>query len=650
MRRRMLAGIVACSALAGPAAIAAVPARAASWHAGPARFGVSAPEQAFVTMSDGTQLAADVYVPTDRATGAKVRGHFPVILAQTPYGKRSALTTRASGSSATGGDGYYPYLVQRGYVNAVVDVRGTGSSQGRFELFGPREVRDGPELVSWASRLPASDGDVGGAGESYAGINQLLTAAAVGPHSPLKAIFPVTAGNDLYRDISFMGGISNAEFAVVFAALRVGMIAGLPDDPAHDPAQTVSNPVSRTQDYAALDGDLYTEINAGGPRAYDSSFWQQRKPANVLGRVVANGIPAFLLNGWNDVYQRGAPLNYAALQNAWAGRPIGAPMRPGQPVTPRYQLAMGPYFHNAAAAGVRLQELQLEWFDTWLKGDRTPLATTRQPLHLFNLGQNHWYDASQYPLSGTRARTLYLAAGSMEDRAPTVPAAADTLAWTAESSPCNRGVDQWTTGLGAYASALGGAPAPPCDQDERTTAAGALTYETAPLRAPLTLAGPIAATLYVSSSTTDSELVASVQDVAPDGSAFPLSTGALLGSLRAVDARRSWTVDGRTLLPYHPYTAASRRALVPGRVEPQRIEIYPTFATLAPGHRLRLTITSGTTALQPSPAQLPGLAGGVYEFERHAGAASRLEIPIASPADLRLSPTSYGPCNGGCHP
>src|SRR3954471_8188542 len=134
------------------------PGSAHAWKPEPARFGVSAPREFAVRMSDGTELRADVYYPTDPKTGAPATGPFPVVLSQTPYGKRSPVTTSSSNAGEGGGNGHFPYLVRRGYINVVADVRGTGSSDGDFELFGPREVQDGVELVSWAARLPRSSG------------------------------------------------------------------------------------------------------------------------------------------------------------------------------------------------------------------------------------------------------------------------------------------------------------------------------------------------------------------------------------------------------------------------------------------------------------------------------------------------------------
>jgi len=98
------------------------------------------------------------------------------------------------------------------------------------------------------------------------------------------------------------------------------------------------------------------------------------------------------------------------------------------------------------------------------------------------------------------------------------------------------------------------------------------------------------------------------------------------------------------VLPYHPYTRASAQDLAAGRVERLDVEVYPTFARLAPGHRLRVTITTGDSALQPSALQAGRLAGGVYAIQR----GSFVDVPIAPASRFRTSPVDWGGCNGSC--
>jgi predicted acyl esterase len=145
------------------------------------------------------------------------------------------------------------------------------------------------------------------------------------------------------------------------------------------------------------------------------------------------------------------------------------------------------------------------------------------------------------------------------------------------------------------------------------------------------LAGPLDATIYATSSRPDVELVATVEDVSPSGRSFPISSGALLGSFRALDRRHSWFgPGGRPIAPYHFFTRASVRPVPIGRVTRYDIEIFPVVNELLKGHRLRLTLTtSDLPHLLPLPSQESQLLGGAYRIERAAGAASYLEVPLA---------------------
>jgi putative CocE/NonD family hydrolase len=640
---------VAASAVALPASAFAD----GPWHAAPASYGVSSPVQEMVTMSDGVKLAADVYRPT-LPNGANAPGRFPVILSQTPYGKRSVVTTQSMGQGM-GGDGFYPYLVARGYIDVVADVRGTGSSNGDFSLFGPREQQDGVELADSAARLPGSTGRVGLAGSSYVGLNQIFTAALSGRRSPVKAIIPTTVGSDVYRDLAFGGGISNLEFAAVWEGLRSSMVTAPPDEPQQDPQAVVNHVISRADTVAEFDAGLYSEVDTGGPRAFENEFWQTRTAASFLDRVVRNGIPALVVSGWHDVYQRGAVLDYAGLQNAWSrlhggpGRPAAdvPPMTAGQRPTGRYQAVIGPWFHNPTTLGLTFQQLQLAWFDRWLKGVDTGIDHTTTPLHVFELGANRWVDGTRWPLQQPRARTYYLGSASLDATRPKA-AGTDGLPWSDVRSPCNAGTDQWSTGLPALVIAEGGGSGDPCAQNDSTTQAGALTYTSAPFKTATTVAGPIDVTLNMTSTTPDAEVVANVEVVAPDGSSRPISSGALLGSLRALNERLSWRGGGRLILPWHPYSSASVRDMKPGRLERLDVEVYPTVARIAPGDRLRLEITSGDTALQPSPVQVQRLAGGQYAVQRGGAHASAITLLSAPAASLHNSPIDWGGCNGSC--
>lgn len=612
------------------------------WRPAAATYGVARQIDVPVRMADGTVLRANIASPTDPGTGQPATGPFPVLLTQTPYGKDVTSPTNSSAITID------TYFVKRGYIDVVVDVRGTGASGGKFDLFDPAQVADGVALVNWAAALPHSTGKVGLHGASYLGIDQMLTAGAVGPNSPLKAIFPIVSANDLYRDTAFMGGIPDSEFDVVYFA------GALPAVNLFNPVlNLLVNPANLLGAVGVLlqhlrntltdNARFLLETYLGGPNSYDSPYWHARSPGYVLDKIVANNIPAYLVGGEYDLFQRGAPLNYAGLQNAWAGRPVTAPMLPGQPTTGRYQLLNGPFTHlSIAIAGNSLDELELKWFDTWLKGADTGMADAPHPLHYFDLGTQQYTEENSYPIAAATPTTYYFNGarsgtalsrndGTLSTSKPTAATGADGATWLpVGSSICDRSIDQWV--MGAFTYVTDHLPQPvPCFNDDRLGQTGptALTYTTAPMASAKTLAGPISATIYARANTAETEWVVNLEDVAPSGVSKPLTQGALLGSMRAVDAARSWTVDGHTVLPYHPYTKASALGVPRGAVTKYEIEVFPTYSTIAAGHRIRVTLqTTDFPHLTPTPPQLLKLLGGSYQVQRTATAPSSVTLPL----------------------
>jgi putative CocE/NonD family hydrolase len=633
-----------------PDVISASAAPGSRWTPENAVYGSASTNDIAVKGAGGTTIRVNEIYPTT-GSGAAAKGPFPVLLTMTPYGKGQggssapgSAATPSSGSATGGADNY---LVQRGYIEVVEDVRGTGDSNGSWGLFDPIQQRDAVKVLKWAAHLPHSNGRVGTYGPSYLGIDQLLLAGAVGPHSPLKAIFPMVPANDIYRDTSFMGGLLDFEFAETYLGLTGALNTVNPlSDTASDPT-LLSNLAGIESDHAnglASYHAAQTEnILSGGPEAYDGSYWQARNPQNVLARVAANHIPAYMVGGEFDIFQNGEPVNYAELQNAWAHRGTTAPMQSGQRTTGRYQLIVGPWEHLNGSS-VNVDPLELEWFDTWLKGEKTGMARTPTPLHYYDLGSGKFAETSTYPFSRSTPTRLYFGAGGtltpsappatpvssspipgLPVPAPTLPAATgDTLVWSPSGVPCGRPIDQWSMGGLSVPAGSAGFLAP-CATDDRPAQTGpwATSYTSAPMTHATTLGGPVTATVYASATTSETQLVAELEEVTPDGTSYPLTEGALLGSLRAVNTSRSWTAGGMTVLPYHPYTQASAKPVSPGTMTEYQIQIFPTLATVAAGDSLRLTLsTADTPHLTPLPPELPNLVGGVYTIVRSADAPS----------------------------
>lgn len=524
--------LVATCALLPPIAVQATARTGTPWPGGrwqpdPVQYGQELVADQPIVTSDGVTLRADVYYPTDSSTGQRASGRFPVILAQTPYLCDTAQSAATSYDTS--------YFVDRGYIFVIACIRGTGRSGGTFDLLDPREASDGARLVEWAAHeLPGSDGRIGGNGCSYVGITQLMTAAALGPQSPLKTIIPAgVSADELYRELSFSWGMPT-DFATV----------GIPQ------ALSLMGPRGVAWGTTNLPNML-----GGGSLAYDGRYWQQRTVANYVTRAAASHIPALIWLGWNDLVVNGGPNVYSEYQNVYAHRPASDPMSPGQRTTGRAQLVIGPWTHCAGASN----DLELEWYDTWLKHEPTRVADTTTPIHAYENGSGNWVNASDYPMAAKYTRYYLNSGGTLTTGMPSTDSTA-TLTWA---------------------------------QPEPSVTGTMVTYTSAPLTHGAALAGPVSASLYASSTGRNLSLIATLQDVAPDGTVTDLSHGNVVGSLRALDQRRSWRdQNGVDIRPYGVFAADSY--LTPGKPELFDFTLKPVVASVAPGHSLRIVVTTQT--------------------------------------------------------
>ncbi len=613
MRRALAVLAVIAGLLVAPAAPAA-----AAYEPGPSEYDVVVTNDIPVTMPDGRVLRAAIHAPAVKGTKTAAGGPFPVILVQTPYGKSVGDI-----GLGTVDDG----LVERGYLGVIVDVAGTGGSEGQSQLFGTQEAEDGAELVRWAADLPNSTGSVGLVGGSYLGIDQVFTAAEVGPNSPLKAIFPIATASDPYRDLFVSGGIVNMESSLGLIAGYFGLRTLTPavERGPKDPLDAIR--LGLQHGFAGIPFELTTGLDVllQRGRAYDSAYWQERAPQRVLQKVVDNGVPVYLVGGQYDVFQRGEPLLYSGLQNAAAGRSVWAPMASGQAADPRFQLLMGPWDHGNQGEGADLLGRQLQWFDHWLKGVDTGVLDTTTPLHVVEPG-GATYDIARYPSEQATYQRYYLQAGKKLGTEPPAEAkGADSIIWKPLSLYCQRSLNQWGAGLfrDVYEACK---KYPPLSRPQP----GDVAYDTGPLADDLRLAGPIGLTLRAISNRPETMLVATLQDVAPNGEVTDITAGALLGSARAINAEKSWpSIGDAYALPYHPHSKAAEQRVPARKVTRYDIEIRPAFQTVEKGHRLRLLIGTGDIPhLLPPPMKLLALLGGVYQLQRSTVAASHVDLPV----------------------
>src|SRR5688500_208957 len=116
---------------------------------------------------DGEQLYLEIVRPD-------APGPFPVILESSPYhgtlADRDGTRILPGPKDATGKPlGLTGYFAPRGYAVVMMDLRGTGRSQGCLDHLGPKDARDLKQIVEWAASQPWSNGKVGMTGHSYVG-------------------------------------------------------------------------------------------------------------------------------------------------------------------------------------------------------------------------------------------------------------------------------------------------------------------------------------------------------------------------------------------------------------------------------------------------------------------------------------------------
>ena len=444
-----------------------------------------------VVMRDGVHLSANVFLPFDRA-------RFPAILVRTPYGKGADLLPG------------YQSFVDHGYAVVVEDVRGRYESEGAFEPLS-QEPADGDDTLNWIARQPWSDGKVGMTGGSYLGITQWKVALLNNPH--LKAIFPVVAGDDDYRDRFYSTG------GAMKLGNRLEWMAENLKAPGYHPdfAKFVLHLPVRTADVAATGWESPMFRLAIRHPAYDA-FWRAISTKDQLEKV---RIPVFSIGGWYDNFVESDLDAYMKLRkNSGLNR-----------------ILIGPWPHNMSNrfegvdfghdAFVPVRSLQIEWFDQWLMGKDT-LLVSKPSVQVFVMGANRWREEREWPPEGARERKFYLLSNGHAN-------SLDGDGVLSEKPPRRTAQDRYVFDPQYPVPTRGGAvccnprifPWGPMDQRPVERRKDVLVYSTPPLKQDVEVIGAVKAVLYVTTSARDTDFTAKLVDVFPDGAARNLTDGIL---------------------------------------------------------------------------------------------------------------------------
>jgi hypothetical protein len=287
-------------------------------------------DNVWIPMSDGTRLAARVWLPEDAE-----QDPVPAILEYVPYRKGDAFAVRDSH--------HHPYFAGQGYACVRLDLRGSGDSDGiLLDEYLPQEQDDAVEAIAWLAAQPWCTGSVGMIGISWGGFNGLQVAARRPPE--LKAVISMCSTDDRYADdVHYVGGCVLGVDMLSWAATMLTLTA-MPPDPAVAGDGWRDTWLSRMEGTPAM-----VEAWLGHQRR--DSYWQQGSVCEDYGAVEA---AVYAVGGWADGYSNAVPRLMAGL--------------PG----PRKAL-IGPWSHAFPQDGQPgpaigfLQEC-LRWWDHWLKG------------------------------------------------------------------------------------------------------------------------------------------------------------------------------------------------------------------------------------------------------------------------------------------
>jgi uncharacterized protein len=516
-----------------------------------------------VPMRDAVLLRADVYRP---AAPERV----PAVLGRTPYDRTFGPTPPSIVDPEQ--------AVELGMAVVCMDVRGQHGSDGEFYPFRA-ERADGYDSVEWVAAQDWCSGAVAMAGRSYAAATQWLAAAAQPPH--LRAIAPVVVGSNYFDGWVYQGGAFQLGFNLFWVQVMAGRSkrSRLEEQYEHLPLTT-----------APLVGD--------SPSGRFYREWLEHPVLDEYWRALSIDasygdvrVPAFNVGGWYDIFLGGTLDNFSGMR-----REGGTEL-----ARTHTRLLVGPWAHGSTYGGypdhsfdvfsphdsVDLLAAQLEFLGDQLF-DREPVKP-EAPVRIFVMGANRWREESDWPLARAVHQRWFLHSNGDADT---------TGGLLSPTTPTDEPVDVFTFDPRDPAPTIGGPTslparflrtnAGPLDQRPLQGRGDVLAYTSEPLPGDLEVTGPLSLTLHAATSARDTDFVAKLCDVEPDGFSRILAEGILRARFREGFERECPVVPGR------PYEYV--------------IDLKATSNLFRGGHRIRLLLTSSSFP----------------RFDRNAGTAKRL--------------------------
>ena len=562
-------GIAICLLLAAtpsmPTARATVRAVLPGWlvlHLNGYRYGFAADYDVRIKMPDGVQLAATLYRP--RYAPSKL----PTVLVRLPYDRLQY----GEGLRAA------EIFASRGYAVLVQDLRGTHASEGEFVPY-QHATSDGAATLDWIAQQPWSNGRVGTFGCSALGETQYSLARA--KHPAHAAMIPMGAG----------GAMGSARGRYTYFGLFEGGIFQLASGfgwfheyGAKNPRAPVATPVNTITALTHLPMADMVNVFRSAPNSFEEfvrtpladAYWQS---LNFVSEGDVLATPALVFNTWGDqtvgetfqlakYIRQTIPADAARHQHVIIG--------PGKHCNHEEVGITGKFGDlEVGNAEQPYAKWYVEWFDYWLLDKGDGLANL-PPYLYYMIGEKIWLSASDWPPIDSRIERWYTsrvtrANGRGSDGVLARKNIAQITNDEYRYDPLNP-----APSIGGPVCCTGNANerTGPVDQAAVEGRDDVLVYSTAPLAAPLRIAGPLHAKLTISSSARDTDFVARLTHVWPDGRSTNIQEGALRARYR----------NG----------IAHKALLVANEIAELTIDMRSIAYSVPQGHRLRLVVTSSS--------------------------------------------------------
>jgi len=508
-----------------------------------------------IPMRDGVKLSANVYFPPE------AKGPFPVLLNVTPYGKDSSRRTQVRSLIRN--------FASQGYAVVHVDVRGRGNSQGEFTPFF-QEIDDGHDTIEWAGTQSWSIGKVGTFGRSYGGCAQLYPLRHRSKYQKCAFVMCSPSIHPFHDCTAYTSG-TFMPIMISWAMLLTGKTLKqeiYDQEIDWGPLMSV-RPLKDTAKRLGLATDplaIYTQHETYD--AYLKNIWTD----DMISQM---NVPCYFVSGWYDDSLQGALDHFPALTHD----------HPDKELRKKHKLLLGPWphalsspFHSTGQLGdfdygpqsvVPLDREAIRWFDYWLKGIANGVTSEPQ-VRLFLMAQNRWMDSQEFPRTDANQTSLYLGADGRSNSL----AGNGILSWDKSGGKNPRSTFTFDPAQPAPSPFAKEGFQNGMNEDLRSIQRrdDVLVFTSAKLTQRVNVVGHVAAELYVSTSAVDTDFVARLSDVHPNGYAQRMCQGIL---------RLRYRMGYEKMVP-----------IIPGEIMKISISMMGTGQQFQPGHHIRLEVTS----------------------------------------------------------